>query len=130
MPSVLFVCVANSCRSQMAEAAVRMLAQPGWEAWSAGSHPGGRVHPVAIEAMRELRYDLTTHHSKGLADVPQRTWDVVVTMGCGDSCPTVPATRRLDWAIPDPVGMPPEGVRAVRDDLIRRVTALVRPGPA
>ena len=127
MPAVLFVCVANSCRSQMAEAAARRIDREGrWEIWSAGSHPSGRVHPAAIEAMREVGADLSTHRSKGLNEVPQRVWDYVVTMGCGDACPAVPAKRRLDWQIPDPVGLPPEQMRAIRDNLIRRVEQLMR----
>jgi len=128
MPSLLFVCVANSCRSQMAEAAARRADPQGqWTIWSAGSHPSGRVHPAAIEAMRELGVNLSTHRSKGLTDVPQHVWDYVVTMGCGDACPAVRATQRLDWQIPDPVGLPPEQMRAIRDDLIRRVEALMKP---
>jgi arsenate reductase len=126
MPSVLFVCVANSCRSQMAEALARSLAGPGWEIWSAGSHPSGQVHPVAVEAMREMGLDLSGHRSKGLEEVPQRTWDYVVTMGCGDACPHVRATRRLDWEIPDPVGRPLEDVRRVREQLGGLVRQLVQ----
>ena len=126
MPSLLFVCVANSCRSQMAEAAARRLDRAGrWDIWSAGSQPSGRVHPAAIEAMRELGMDMSAHRSKGLGDVPQRTWDYVVTMGCGDACPAFQARQRLDWQIPDPVGLPPEQVRAIRDDLTRRVEQLM-----
>ena len=125
MPSVLFVCVANSCRSQMAEAAANALKKAGWEIWSAGSHPSGRVHPVAVQAMGELGMDLSTHHSKGLAQVPQRQWDYVVTMGCGDACPHVSATRRIDWQIPDPVGLPLEETRKIRDQIIGLVRALI-----
>lgn len=128
MPSVLFVCVANSCRSQMAEAAARAAAGDRWEIWSAGSHPSGRVHLVAIEAMRELGDDLSMHRSKGLDQVPAQEWDVVVTMGCGDACPSVRAKRRLDWQIPDPVGLPLEDVRRIRDDLRRRIEALLAGG--
>ena len=124
-PRILFVCVANSCRSQMAEAIAKSLAGDRWEVWSAGSSPSGRVHPVAIEAMKELGLDLSTHRSKGLAELPQRTWDYVVTMGCGDACPTFPARHRVDWDIPDPVGLPMEEVRRIRDDLAQRVTQLL-----
>ena len=123
--SVVFVCVANSCRSQMAEAIAKSLAGDSWEIWSAGSHPSGRIHPVAIEAMSELGLDLLTHRSKGLADLPAREWDYVVTMGCGDACPNVPARQRIDWDIPDPVGLPMEEVRRIRDDLKQRVGRLV-----
>lgn len=128
IPSILFVCVANSCRSQMAEALARAAAGARWEVWSAGSHPSGRVHPVAIQAMQELGHDLSDHRSKGLDQVPTREWDVVVTMGCGDACPAVRAKRRLDWQIPDPVGLPMPEIRKIRDDLAQRVTALLAGG--
>jgi protein-tyrosine-phosphatase len=116
---VLFVCVENSNRSQMAEAFARML---GAEAWSAGSRPSGRVNPKAVEAMREVGYDLSKHRSKSVADLPKAEFDCVVTMGCGDACPAVPAKRREDWQIPDPRDMDAEGVRRVRD-LIRAEVA-------
>jgi len=122
---VLFVCVANSCRSQIAEAAARALTQEQWEIWSAGSSPSGRIHPIAVQVMSELGVDLSAHRSKGLRDVPSRQWDYVVTMGCGDACPQLPARHRADWDIPDPVGMPLEEVRRIRDDLIRRVGRLL-----
>ena len=125
-PRILFVCVANSCRSQMAEAIAKSLGGDRWEVWSAGSHPSGSVHPVAVQAMAELGLDLSTHRSKGLADIPHHQWDVVVTMGCGDVCPTLPARHRIDWDIPDPVGLPVEDVRRIRDDLAQRVTQLLR----
>jgi protein-tyrosine-phosphatase len=127
--SVLFVCVANSCRSQMAEAFARAAAGGAWEVWSAGSQPGGRVHPVALEAMREVGLDLGAHASKGLDQVPAREWDIVVTMGCGDACPTVRAKRRIDWDIPDPVGRPMAEVRRIRDDLAARIRALLESPP-
>ncbi len=121
-PCVLFVCVANSCRSQMAEAAAKALG--GWTVWSSGSHPSGRVHPMAIELMRELKLPLEGHASKGLDQVPSVEWDAVVTMGCGDACPSVRAKRRLDWAIPDPVAGSVEQARSIRDDLLWRVREL------
>ncbi len=127
--TVLFMCVANSCRSQMAEALARSLGGAAWEVWSAGSHPSGRVHPVAVQAMQELGLDLSTHHSKGVEAVPGRRWDYVVTMGCGDACPAVPAAQRLDWDIPDPVGLPTEEVRRIRDDLAARIRALLASPP-
>ena len=125
MSSALFVCVANSCRSQMAEAMAKSLAGPEWEIWSAGSSPGGRVHPVAIQLMAELNLDLAAHRSKGLDEVPERTWDIVVTMGCGDHCPFVRAHRRIDWAIPDPVGLSLEEARKIRDGIRERVQDLL-----
>ena len=124
-PRVLFVCVANSCRSQMAEAIARSLAETACEIWSAGSRPSGTVHPVAVEMMQELGLDLSRHRSKGLEALPGGTWDAVVTMGCGDVCGLLPAARRADWPIPDPVGLRPEQTRTIRDDLARRVRALL-----
>ena len=125
-PSVLFLCVANSCRSQMAEAAATALANDDWEIWSAGSHPSGAVHPVAIEAMGELGLDPSSHHSKGIAEVPAREWEYVVTMGCGDDCPTVRGRTRLDWDIPDPVSRPIEDVRKIRDRVVELVRQLIQ----
>ena len=125
LPRVLFVCVENSNRSQMAEAFARMHGAGVVEPWSAGSRPSGVVNPRAIAAMRELGYDLTSHRSRALDDVPPGTYEYVVTMGCGDACPWIPAAHREDWALPDPREMPPEEFRKVRDDIGRRVTELV-----
>ncbi|MDE2291523.1 MAG: arsenate reductase ArsC [Elusimicrobia bacterium] len=124
-PRVLFVCVENSCRSQMAEGYARALGGDAVEAWSAGSRPSGTVNPKAVEAMREDGVDLGAHRSKGLGDLPAGTWDCLVTMGCGDSCPSVPAARRLDWDLPDPKALPAEGFRRVRDDIKARVRGLL-----
>src|SRR5688572_28368968 len=120
-----FVCVENSCRSQIAEAFARMAGRDGVEAFSAGSRPSGVVNPKAIESMKEIAYDLSTHRSKSLDDVPQIEWDVVVTMGCGDECPFVRAKRREDWRIPDPKNMPPDEFRAVRDEIAQNVERLL-----
>src|SRR6478672_10402916 len=95
--SVLFVCVENSNRSQMAQAFARLHGGDGVEAYSAGSRPSGRINPKAIDSMRELGYDLKAHHSKSLADIPPGPYDAVVTMGCGDACPSIGATLREDW---------------------------------
>jgi protein-tyrosine-phosphatase len=122
---VLFVCVENSNRSQMAEAFARMHGGGRVEAHSAGSRPSGRVNPKAVEAMRERGYDLTTHHSKSLTEVPAGAYDVAVTMGCGDECPLVRAARREDWGIPDPKELPPERFREVRDLIERKVKDLL-----
>ncbi len=124
-PSVLFVCVANSCRSQMAEAIAKSLTNGRWDVWSAGSNPSGQVHPIAIELMKEMGLGLGGHQSKGVDQVPQRQWDYVVTMGCGDRCPAVAARTRLDWQVPDPVGLSLEEARAIRDQLTRQVRELV-----
>jgi arsenate reductase (thioredoxin) len=119
----VFVCVENSNRSQMAEAFARMA---GIEAYSAGSRPSGRVNLKAIEAMKELGYDLSTHSSKALEDLPpDETFDVAVTMGCGDACPNLNAARREDWQIPDPKELPPDEFRAVRDLIRNKIKELV-----
>src|SRR3989338_6814641 len=125
MPSVVFVCVANSFRSQMAEAIAKSIAGRDWEIWSAGSNPSGRVHPLAIQLMAELNLDLSCHRSKGVTELPPKQWDYVVTMGCGDRCPTLQATHRLDWAIPDPAALPPDEARQVRDRLVQQIRALL-----
>jgi protein-tyrosine-phosphatase len=122
MIRMLFVCVENSNRSQMAHAFAKILGGSAVEAYSAGSRPSGVVNPKAIEAMRELGYDLTTHTSKSLDDLPNVDFDFVATMGCGDSCPMVRARHREDWSIPDPKHLPPDEFRAVRD-LIRQHVA-------
>jgi arsenate reductase (thioredoxin) len=122
---VLFVCVENSNRSQMAEAFARLHGGANVEAYSAGSRPSGRVNPKAVAAMGELGYDLTRHQSKSLADLPDVEYDAAVTMGCGDACPLVRAKRREDWDIPDPREMPPEQFRAVRDLIGQKVRALL-----
>jgi len=122
---ILFVCVENSCRSQIAEAFARIHGGDRIEAYSAGSSPSGKVHPKAIESMRELGYDLTRYASKSLSDVPDVEYDVAVTMGCGDACPMVRAKRREEWAIPDPKDMPLEEFRAVRDRIENQVKALI-----
>ena len=119
---IVFVCVENSNRSQMAEAFARML---GVEAYSAGSRPSGRVNPKAVAAMRELDYDLTTHTSKGLDDLPAVPFDAAVTMGCGDQCPNLKATRREDWDIPDPKNMPSDLFCGVRDLIGSKVKQLI-----
>jgi arsenate reductase len=122
---VLFVCVENSNRSQMAEAFARMHGGAQIEAHSAGSRPSGRVNPKAIEAMRELGYDLTQHTSKGLDSFNGSEVEVAVTMGCGDECPLVLAKQRVDWKIPDPREMSPEEFRGVRDLIERQVKSLI-----
>lgn len=120
---VLFVCVENANRSQMAEAFARILGDDAIEAYSAGSRPSGKVNPKAIEAMRELDYDLSTHGSNSLDDLPEVEFDFVATMGCGDACPMVRARQRVDWAIPDPKHLPPDEFRVVRDLIRDKVKA-------
>ena len=127
MKRVVFVCVENSNRSQMAEAFARMKgAKGGIEAFSAGSRPSGRVNPKAIEAMKELGYDLSAHRSKSLEDLPDVPFDVAVTMGCGDECPLLIAHHREDWNIPDPKEMSPDEFRKVRDLIRSKVNNLIQ----
>ena len=122
---ILFVCVENSNRSQMAEAFTRIHGDKRFTADSAGSRPSGKINPKAIESMKELGYDLSQHRSKSLDDVKQNKYDAVVTMGCGDACPNVPAERREDWQIPDPRDMNPEQFRGVRDLIAGKVKVLL-----
>jgi coenzyme PQQ biosynthesis protein PqqD len=126
MKRILFVCVENSNRSQMAEAFARMHGTGKVEAYSAGSRPAGRINPTAIAAMQELGYDLSTHASKGLDHFNGMKFDAAVTMGCGDACPLVLAKERLDWAIPDPRDMTPEQFRDVRNGIEAKVKELIQ----
>jgi protein-tyrosine-phosphatase len=121
---ILFVCIENANRSQMAEAFARMHGGDEVEAISAGSRPSGTLNPKAIRFMAERGYDLTTHASTPLEAVTG-SFDAVITMGCGDDCPWVPAARREDWALPDPKHMDDDGYRAVRDNIEARVRALL-----
>lgn len=123
---VLFVCVENSNRSQMAEAFANIHGNGKIEANSAGSRPSGRVNPKAIEAMKELGYDLTRHTSKGLNDFNGTEVDVAVTMGCGDECPLVQAKQRVDWQIPDPKDMSNVQFREVRNLIESKVQELIK----
>jgi protein-tyrosine-phosphatase len=123
---VVFVCVENSNRSQMAEAFARLHGSAHVEAFSAGSRPSGRINPQAIEIMRERGYDLTSHRSKSLTDLPSGEFDVVIGMGCGDAgCPLVPAKRHEEWNIPDPKGLPPDQYRVVCDLIEQKVRKLL-----
>ncbi len=122
---ILFVCVENSNRSQMAEAFARIHGGERVEAYSAGSRPSGKINPKAIAAMREIGYDLSSHESKSLSAIPEIEYDFVATMGCGDECPFVRAREREDWDIPDPKDMPPEDFRKVRDLIETKVKAVI-----
>jgi arsenate reductase (thioredoxin) len=125
MANVLFVCLHNAGRSQMSQALFAAAADGRHESRSAGTTPGDRVHPEVVEVMRELGMDLSDRTPREL-DTGLAEWaDLVVTMGCGDSCPYIPGTRYIDWDLPDPSGLPVDEVRAVRDDIGRRVHALV-----
>ncbi len=122
---ILFVCVENSCRSQMAEAFARRHGGGKVEAYSAGSRPSGVVNPKAIAAMGELGYDLSRHPSKGLGDLPDVDFDYAVTMGCGDACPLVRAKARQEWGIPDPKQMDEDEFRQMRDFIEAKVKELL-----
>lgn len=123
---LLFVCIENSNRSQMSQAFAVMFGGDAVEAYSAGSRPSGIVNPKAIAAMKELGYDLSTHDSKSLDEVKQYApFDAVVTMGCGDACPWMPAKRFVDWQIPDPKHMDSEEFNKVRDFIGEQVKALL-----
>lgn len=123
---LLFVCVENANRSQMSQAFANILGGDKVEAFSAGSRPSGVVNPKAIAAMKELGYDLTTHDSKSLQEVEQfAPFDVVVTMGCGDACPWMPAKEFIDWQIPDPKHMEPAQFNEIRDYIRDQVKALL-----
>lgn len=124
MKRVLFVCIENANRSQMAEAFAHIHGGDGVEALSAGSAPSGVINPKAIRFMSELGYDLTRHASRSLDEIDGE-FDAVVTMGCGDNCPWVPAKRREDWALPDPKHMDDANYRAVRDEIEMRVKHLL-----
>ena len=126
MKKVLFVCVENSNRSQMAEAFARIHASEKVEAFSAGSRPSGRVNPKAIDAMKELGYDLTTHSSKGLEAFNGQEVEVAVSMGCGDECPLILAKQRVDWKIPDPRDMSSEQFREIRNLIESKVRELIQ----
>lgn len=126
---ILFVCIENSCRSQMAEAFARIHGTGCVESYSAGSMPSGTINAKAIDIMHEIGYDLSRHNSKSLAEIPDIEYDMPITMGCGDECPFVRAKQHEDWNIPDPKGMPLEGFRAVRgliEDKVKRLIANLR----
>jgi arsenate reductase (thioredoxin) len=123
---LLFVCIENSCRSQMAEGFAATHGKSRVSAFSAGSKPSGQVDPRALRFMAEKGIDLSARRSKGLVDLPPDvTWDWIVTMGCGDACPWLPARHRLDWDLPDPKRLDDAGFREVRDRIEQMVRELV-----
>jgi arsenate reductase len=124
-PSVLFVCVHNAGRSQMAAGWLRHLAGDAVEVRSAGSLPADRINPAAVEAMAEVGIDITGQRPRVLTPEAVEASDVVVTMGCGDACPVLPGTRYLDWALEDPAGKGVDAVRPIRDEIGRRIRGLV-----
>ena len=124
-PAVLFLCVHNAGRSQMAAAYLRRLAGDRVDVLSGGSDPGIEVNPAAAAVMAEVGIDMSTERPKPWTDETVRAADVIVTMGCGDACPIVPGTRYEDWELDDPAGQPIEVVRAIRDDIRGRVEQLI-----
>ena len=124
-PTVLFVCVHNAGRSQMAAGYLQHLAGDRIQVLSAGSEPADRINPIAVEAMREEGIDIAGERPRVLTTEAVQQSDVVVTMGCGDACPFFPGTRYEDWTLDDPAGQPIEVVRPIRDEIKRRVEALV-----
>ncbi|MEV6769627.1 arsenate reductase ArsC [Nocardia sp. NPDC051030] len=125
MPSVLFVCVHNAGRSQMAQGFLTHLAGDAIEVRSAGSVPGETLNPVAVEAMREVGIDITAQHPKILTADTVQTSTVVITMGCGDACPYFPGVDYRDWNLDDPAGQGIDVVRPIRDEIRTRVEALI-----
>jgi len=124
-PSVLFVCVHNAGRSQMAAGYLRELAGDRVEVRSAGSMPADQINPVAVEAMREEGIDITAEQPKVLTTEAVQASDVVITMGCGDACPFFPGKRYEDWKLDDPAGQGVDAVRPIRDDIKARVETLL-----
>jgi arsenate reductase (thioredoxin) len=124
-PAVLFLCVHNAGRSQMAAGFLRHLAGDSIDVFSGGSAPGTQVNAAAIEAMNEVGIDISAEHPKPWTDEMVRAVDVIVSMGCGDACPVLPGKRYEDWDLADPAGQPVEFVREVRDDIRQRVEQLI-----
>lgn len=123
---VIFVCIENSCRSQMAEAFAKIHGASELEVYSSGSKPSGKVNPRAIEFMAELGYDLASHDSKPLSEFDGMHFDYAITMGCGDECPMIIADKREDWGIPDPKHEEPERFREIRRLIEDKVKALIQ----
>jgi len=126
MIKILFVCIENSNRSQMAQAFVKIHGKAFVEAYSAGSRPSGKINQRAIEAMNELDYDLSLHLSKSLNNIPKDEFDFVISMGCGEDCPWVKTKNRLDWDIPDPKNMDKGEFRQIRDLIETKVKKLLK----
>jgi len=125
-PRILFVCIENSCRSQMAEGFAKILGKDQFEIFSAGSNPSGKVDDLAIEVMKEKGIDISRQKSKGFKDLPYKNFDYVITMGCGDVCPFVPAKERIEWEIEDPKGGPKEKFREARDKIEKGVKRFLK----
>ena len=129
MTRILFLCVENAGRSQMAEGFAKAFAPPGTEIFSAGSRPAEVLHPVAVEVMQEKGIDISRQVPKGIDSLPAGTFDLVVGMGCGDVCPAHRAKKTILWEIPNPKGQPMEIVRGIRDQIEQKVRALLSLDP-
>ncbi|RLB73100.1 MAG: arsenate reductase ArsC [Deltaproteobacteria bacterium] len=123
---VLFVCVENSCRSQMAEAFAKIHGKNVLESYSAGSQASGKINQKAIKSMQETGYDLGTHKSKSLSAIPDIEYDFAITMGCGDECPYVRAKQRQDWVIQDPKNMNQQEFNKIRDRIEEKILSLIK----
>ena len=126
MLNILFICIENSNRSQMAQAFSKIHGSDIVNAYSAGANPSGKINPTAVEAMKQVGYDLTTHHSKSSHDFGDLNFNYVVSMGCGDACPWVPANHRIDWDIPDPRNMDKGEFLKVRNLIENKVKDLLQ----
>ncbi|MBQ0712367.1 MAG: arsenate reductase ArsC [Porticoccus sp.] len=126
MKNILFVCVENSCRSQLAEAFGHIHKSNDVAVYSAGSKPSGQVNLKAVVTMAELEYDMRGHHSQSLDEMPAIDYDAVITMGCGDNCPWVKGRIREDWGLPDPKHLSEDEFRVIRDEIEKRVIDLLR----
>jgi arsenate reductase (thioredoxin) len=126
MKTFIFACIHNAGRSQMAAAFFNQLADPTQaRAVSAGTNPGSHIHPIVVEAMREVDVDLSANHPQLLTDDLARNATLLITMGCGEACPYIPNLRREDWPLPDPKNLPLDQVRTIRDEVRTRVQALL-----
>jgi len=124
--NIVFVCTENACRSQMAEAFAKILKNRGIEVYSAGSKPTGKINQQAIVSMKALNYDMGKHSSSGMDALPEITFDWLVTMGCGEQCPSIQTKYRVSWNIPDPKNMDPADFDLVRDLIQKNVTHLIK----
>jgi arsenate reductase (thioredoxin) len=125
MKNILFVCVENACRSQLAEAFGHIHKSNNVAVYSAGSNPSGQVNPKAVATMAELGYDMGNHYSQSLDEIPAFDYDAVITMGCGDNCPWVKGRIREDWGLPDPKHLSEDEFRVTRDEIEERVIDLL-----
>ena len=126
MKKILFVCVENSCRSQMAEGFANSLANGKLIAYSSGSRPSGQINPDAIYVMNEIGIDISRNQSKGFSELPEKKFDHVITMGCKDTCPFIPAESHIDWDIKDPKGRGIDFFREVREEIRKKVEKIIK----